>query len=165
MERDGQDIIFLIQLKKLCPPQRSAGEVEWNARMLRKETCEPVCSCPQITIDQRKVHLHVDDLYRISILQLKSGAQCFVAKSDLIQRADQRAAIESAFKPDGNWDVVCRRGAKLLQKPEPALSERERYRLRLLKSLHFWPRALGLRSLYALGKPTERTCFEKRSQC
>src|SRR6476469_4062178 len=163
MERDGQGMFFLVQLKKLCPPQRSAHEIERNARILRKETCEHVCSCPQITIDQSKVHLRVDDLYRISILQLKSGAQCFVAKSDLIQRKDHRAAIEHAFKPDGNWDVVCRRGAKLLKKPEPALSERERYRPCPLKWLYFWPRALGLRSLYALGKPTECTRVKERA--
>jgi hypothetical protein len=70
----------------------------------------------------------VDDLHRLSISELKGGAQYFMAVSDLFQRADQRAAIECAFKLDGNWDVVCRRSAKLLEKPEPALSEREEYR-------------------------------------
>src|ERR1043166_2266336 len=127
MERDGQGMVSLIQLKKLRPPQRSACEVERNARVLRKQTREPVCACTQIAIDQRKVHLRVDGLHWLSIVDLKGSAQCFVATRDLIQRADQRAAIERAFQSDGNWDVVRRRGAEALQKPEPALSERERH--------------------------------------
>src|SRR6476646_5124642 len=133
MERDGQDMAFLIQLKKLLPPQGAAYEVKRNACVLRQKNREPVWLCPQITINNRRVHMQVDGLCRLSILHLKGGAQRFMAKSDLMERTEQHAAIEYAFKPDGSWYVVCRRRTKLLEKPEPALSEREGYRPRLLR--------------------------------
>jgi hypothetical protein len=162
MERNSQSMVFLAQLKKLRPPQGPTCEVEWNARILRKETCEPIWLCLQIAIGQRKAHLRVDDLRRLSILHLKGGAQRFMAMSDLMKRTDQRAAIECAFKLDGNWDVVCRRSAKLLEKPEPALSEREGYRpcLPEWRRSHFY--ALRLRNLHALGNPAERARFKER---
>ncbi len=98
VERDGQNVILLVQLKKLRAPQRSAREVERNARVLRQKNREPVWPCPQIAIGKHEVHLRVDDLHRLSILHLKGGAQRFVATSDLMKRTDQRTAIECAFE-------------------------------------------------------------------
>src|ERR1051326_5931758 len=165
MECDGQGVVFLVQPKQLRAPQRSAREVERKARILRQKLREPAWACPQIAIDQRKVRLRVHDLHRLSILHLKGGAQRFVAKSDLIQRTNQRAAIECAFKPDGNWDVVCRRRTKLLEEPEPALSEREGYRPRL-PGCHYFRSScvLRLRNLHALGKFAKGTPFEESAQ-
>src|SRR6478609_7099276 len=55
MERDGQDMVFLIQLKKLRAPQGAACDVERNARVLRQKMCEAIYPRPQIAIGQCKI--------------------------------------------------------------------------------------------------------------
>src|SRR6476620_4648920 len=100
------------------------SKVERNDRVLREKTFEPIWLCPQITIGRRKARLRVENLHRLSILQLKGCAQRFVATSDLFHRTDQRAVVDCAFQPDGRWDVVCRRRTEAIEEPQPALSKR-----------------------------------------
>src|SRR5437763_13236870 len=110
----------------------------------------------EFNLAQRNGMLLVDDLDRLAIVEVKGGAQSFMAAHHFSKGVLQRRDIQLATKGNRGQQVVGEAGRlKLIEEPKPPLGKGQRRGAILLAA---WNSILGRRDAFLAQKRVE-DCF------
>ncbi|RPK70346.1 hypothetical protein EES42_16835 [Streptomyces sp. ADI95-17] len=126
---DEEYVVVLAEAEQPCPEGQIGRQVE-DALGLGGEQCGDLLVGRR---GDRQLHPDAvggqDPLVRLPFRLAEDGAQALVASRDIGERGLQGGDVEVPADPDGERNVVRRRGAlQLVEEPEPLLGRRERQR-------------------------------------
>src|SRR5436309_4187210 len=114
----------------------------------------------EFNLAQRNGMLLVDDLDRLAIVEVKGGAQSFMAAHHFSKGVLQRRDIQLATKGNCGQQVVGEAGRlKLIEEPKPPLRKRQRRRAGFLAA---WDSVLGRRYAFLAQKRIEDGLLARR---
>ena len=136
MDDENQKVVLVGEAQQPRAQQRAAGEVERPGRFVRGPRARPRVAFrrrnfPQILRREREGALPGGDdfLKRLAVAHREARAQRLVAAHEIRKGGGERRRLVLPAQTDRSRHMVGRAaGLQLLDKPNPALAERERQR-------------------------------------